>query len=232
MVFRRKMRLSVIVPVLNEQAVLGNTLATLRRRAPEAEIIVVDDGSTDKSVDIGRRVADQVIVAPCGRALQQNEGALRSSGDVLAFVHADTLVPVTFLEDIRAALNDATVCGGRFDLALDDHGMVVSLVAKLINLRSRLTRSATGDQAIFVRRAVFESLGSFAQIPICEDIDFMRRLKRAGRVACLRSQVVTSARRWQRKGFFKTIFLMWIIKSLYLLGVAPQRLARWYADVR
>lgn len=226
------MRLSVIVPVLNEQKLLERTLAAIRNGAPAAEIVVVDGGSTDDSLHIARKFAEQVLSAPRGRAWQQNYGAERCEGEVLAFVQADTIVPVTFFQDIRSALEDWLVCGGRFDVKLDGGGRLASLIGRLISLRSRLTRSGTGDQAIFVRRAVFESLGGFPQIPICEDLAFMRRLRCAGRVACVRSQVTTSARRWRRVGFVRTILLMWTIKALYLLGVAPECLARWYADAR
>lgn len=226
------MRLSVVVPVLNEERVLGDTLAALRDAGPEAEIVVVDGGSFDASVRIAGEFADRVLAAPAGRARQQNLGAARCSGEALAFVHSDTIVPPSFSNDIAAALLDRRVCGGRFDVRLDDPHPMSRLIGRAINLRSRLIRSATGDQAIFVRRDVFTRLGGFPEIPICEDVAFMRLLKRTGRVACLRSTVTSSARRWQQGGFSRTIVLMWAIKSLYLCGVAPERLARWYADVR
>jgi len=228
----RFVRLSVVVPVLNEQEVIAATLAAIRKGGRDAEIVVVDGGSFDRSVQIAAQFANQVLSAPRGRAQQQNYGAARSAGDTLVFVHADTIVPPTFRDDIAAALDDPEVCGGRFDLCLDDRRAVGRLIGQAISLRSRLTSSATGDQAIFVRRSTFERLGGFPEIAICEDIAFVRLLKRAGRVACLRSTVTTSARRWQHAGFIRTIARMWIIKSLYLCGVAPERLARWYADVR
>ena len=226
------MRLSVIVPVLNEEEMLATSLAAIRAGAADSEIVVVDGGSTDATVAIARRLADQVIVATRGRATQQNEGASRAHGDVFAFVHADTLVPPMFSRYIESAFEDARVAGGRFEVKLDGGGALGWLIGELISLRSRLTRSGTGDQAIFVKRSVFETLGGFPAIPICEDVEFMRRLKRAGLVACLRSRVTTSARRWQRRGFVRTILLMWTIKSLYLFGAAPDRLARWYSDAR
>ena len=226
------MRLSIVVPVLNEEQVLGATLAAIRDGGPHAEIIVVDGGSSDASFQIASEYADQVLAAPRGRARQQNLGAARSSGEALAFVHSETIVPPTFSNEIDGALLDPWVCGGRFDIRLNDPRPMSRLIGRAISLRSRLTRSATGDQAIFVRRATFFRLGGFPEIPICEDVAFMRLLKRTGRIACLRSTVTSSARRWQQGGFSRTILLMWVIKSLFLCGVAPERLARWYADVR
>jgi hypothetical protein len=129
-------------------------------------------------------------------------------------------------------MRNPAIVGGRFDLALDSSGLPYRLIGRLISLRSRLSRTGTGDQAIFVRRDVFDSLGGFAEIEICEDLDFTRRLKRAGAVACLRSRVVTSARRWQRAGLIRTVARMWAIRLCYLAGVSPARLRRWYADVR
>ncbi len=149
----------------------------------------------------------------------------------MAFVHADTIVPPTFAADIEDAMRNPAIIGGRFDLALDSSTLPYRLIAWLINLRSRLSRTGTGDQAIFVRRDVFEALGGFPQIEICEDLDFTRRLKRAGAVVCLRSRVVTSARRWQRAGLIRTVARMWAIRLCYLAGVSPARLRRWYADV-
>ncbi len=226
------MKLSVIVPMLNEEPVIAATLRALAVGAPGAEKIVVDGGSTDASVAVARPLCDLFFDAPRGRARQMNAGAARASGDALVFVHADTTVPPSFARDIESAFADAAVAGGRFDLRLDDPHPMCRLIGALINLRSRVSRTATGDQAIFVRRAVFESLGGFPDIPVCEDLDFARRLKRAGRIACLRSQVVTSARRWRRGGIARTVLQMWSIRLLYLAGVSPARLSRMYRDAR
>jgi rSAM/selenodomain-associated transferase 2 len=224
--------LSIIVPMLNEQESIAATLRALRAGAPEAEIIVVDGGSTDGSAGITRDRCDLLLQAPRGRAIQLNAGAAKAAGELLAFVHADTIVPASFAADIEAAMRDPAVAGGRFDLALDDPALPYRLIGWLISLRSRLIRTATGDQAIFVRREIFEHLGGFPNIEICEDLDFARRLKRAGKVACLRSRVVTSARRWQRSGLLRTVMRMWLIRLSYLAGVPPARLQRWYANVR
>jgi GT2 family glycosyltransferase len=141
-------------------------------------------------------------------------------------------VPATFASDIVSALANPEVVGGRFDIELDDPSLALRLLGQLISLRSRMMRSATGDQAIFVRRQVFVAMGGFRDIDICEDVDFVRRLKRSGRVACPRSRVMTSARRWRENGIVRTVLRMWLIKSLFLLGISASKLHRYYADVR
>lgn len=224
--------LSIIVPMLNEELSIAATLDAMRAGAPRAEIIAVDGGSIDASPRIARELRVLVRSAPRGRARQCNAGAAIATGEVLAFVHADTIVPSSFAADIEAAMRDRGVAGGRFDIALDAPGFAYWLIGRLISIRSRLSRTATGDQAMFVRREVFSRLRGFPQIDICEDLEFARRLKRQGRVACLRSKVVSSARRWQRTGLLRTIVRMWAIRVSYLAGVSPVRLRRWYADVR
>jgi rSAM/selenodomain-associated transferase 2 len=226
------LKLSVIVPILNEAPAIARTLTAIRNGAPDAQIIVVDGGSTDGSLELARPRCEVVISASRGRALQMNAGARRASGDALVFVHADTIVPVTFARDLEGALADPEVVGGRFDVRLDDNHPLCVLIGTLISLRSRISSTGTGDQAIFVRKKIFESLGGFPAMPICEDLDFARRLKRAGRVACLRSMVTTSARRWRKGGIMRTVMRMWTIRLLYLAGVSPVRLARMYSDVR
>ena len=225
-------RLSVIVPMLNEESTIGETLAALRAGATESEIIAVDGGSVDRCVEIARPLADHVIATSRGRARQMNAGAALGSGDILAFVHADTLVPPSFEKDVLTALSEPGTVGGRFDIELDDSSFAYRLIGDLISLRSRISRTATGDQAIFVRRFVFEALGGFPDFDLCEDLDFSRKLKRAGEVACLRSRVTSSARRWRRDGLARTVLRMWAIRALYLLGVPPSRLKQIYADPR
>jgi rSAM/selenodomain-associated transferase 2 len=225
-------KLSVIVPMFNEAATIASTLRAIRDSAPDAEIVVVDGGSIDASVEIARPLCDSVIDAPRGRALQMNAGARASHGDALVFVHADTIVPSTFAADIASALSDPAVVGGRFDVKLDDSSLPYRIIGAMISLRSRISRTATGDQAIFVRRDVFDRLGGFPELELCEDLEFSRRLKRAGRVACLRARVTTSARRWSRDGVVRTVIRMWLIRAMYLIGVPPARLKRMYSDTR
>jgi rSAM/selenodomain-associated transferase 2 len=225
-------KLSVIVPVLNEARALGASLDAIRRGAPEAEIIVADGGSSDDSVQIARTRGAHTLIGPRGRARQMISGAAAASGDALVFVHADTLVPATFASDLVTAFTDPHVVGGRFDVELDDSSLCSRVLGHLISWRSRVMRSATGDQAIFVRGDIFVAMGGFKEIELCEDVDFARRLKRRGEIACLRSRVVTSARRWRQNGIVRTVLRMWLIKSLFLAGVSPAWLHRFYADVR
>lgn len=226
------MRLTAIIPMLNEERAIAATLEALRSAAPEAEIIVVDGASADRSVELARPRCDRLIAGARGRARQMNAGAAAAGGDVFVFVHADTLVGRGFTDEIAAALADSRTVGGRFDIAFDQAGGGLGIVAAMINLRSRLMRSATGDQAIFVRRDAFERIGGFAEIELCEDVDFVRRLKRRGGFACVRARVLTSARRWRSGGVARTVLRMWTIKALYLAGASPAWLKRHYADSR
>jgi rSAM/selenodomain-associated transferase 2 len=225
-------KLSVIVPMLNESPRIAGTLNAIRRAAPDAEIIVVDGGSSDASVAIARPLCNVLINASRSRARQMNVGARASHGDGLVFVHADTTVPSTFAADIAAALSDPAVVGGRFDVRLDLIALPYRIIGAMISLRSRISRTGTGDQAIFVRRDVFDRLGGFPDLELCEDLEFSRRLKHAGRIACLRTRVTTSARRWNRDGLVRTVIRMWTIRAMYLMGVPPARLKRMYSDTR
>jgi rSAM/selenodomain-associated transferase 2 len=222
---------SVIIPVLNEELALSATLESVLRLKPQ-EIIVIDGGSVDQTREVAASLGVRVISSERGRALQMNRGARLARGEVLLFLHADTRLPETALDDVRAAMKDQAMAGGRFDIRLDGAGWMLNVVGYMISLRSRLSRVATGDQAIFVRREIFHKLGGYPEIPLMEDVALSRALKRAGKVACLKSRVVTSARRWQMEGVWRTIFKMWLLKSLYLLGVSPFRLKRFYGDGR
>jgi len=225
------MRISVVCPVLNEEKTIGAAFEALLPLKPD-ELIVVDGGSSDGTREICRKWGVEILTAPRGRAAQMNCGAARASGDVLLFLHADTRLPPTAFSDIRRALRDPRCVGGRFDVRLDGDHWMLRVIGAMISLRSRLSKVGTGDQGIFVRRAVFEEMGGFQEIPLMEDIAFCRALKRVGLVACLRSKVITSARRWELDGVWRTLFRMWTLKSLYLLGVSPQRLKQFYDDAR
>lgn len=225
------MQISVIVPVLNEEKSIAATLQALAHLQPH-ETIVVDGGSQDRTAEIAAECGVKVIPSERGRARQMNRGARQASGEVLLFLHADTRLPPTAFSDIAGAMGDPRYVGGRFDVELDGKHWLLPLVGRLISYRSRLSKVATGDQALFVRRAVFQRMGGFADIPLMEDIAFCRRLKGLGELACLRSRVVTSARRWEVDGVWRTIFRMWTLKLLYLSGVSPARLKKFYADTR
>ena len=168
------------------------------------------------------------LLETAGRARQMNAGARVARGAILVFLHADTRLPPGALEAIDGALGDASVVGGRFDVTFDSPLTVMRMVAALMNARSRLTRIATGDQTIFVRREVFHDLGGFPEIPLMEDVEFSKRLKRRGRLAALPIRVTTSARKWEREGPLRTIALMWLLRLLYFAGASPARLHRWY----
>jgi rSAM/selenodomain-associated transferase 2 len=225
------MNISVIIPVLNEETSIALTLRSLVELTP-FEVIIVDGGSTDRTAEICQQFAVKLLASQRGRARQMNLGARQASGDVLLFLHADTGLPASAFTDIATALGNPRYVGGRFDVELDGKHWMLKIVGAMINYRSRLSKVGTGDQAIFVRREVFERLGGYPDIPMMEDIAFCRALKRIGDVACLRSRVMTSARRWERDGVWRTILTMWVLKFLYFAGVPPARLKRFYADSR
>jgi rSAM/selenodomain-associated transferase 2 len=223
--------ISVVVPTLDEAPSLAQTL-TVARRHGAADVVVADGGSRDATRDVATRFADAVVVAERGRAAQMNAGAAAARGDVLLFLHADTRLPDDFADAIVRALAAPDAVAGFFAVLLDAAGWRYRMIGRLISVRSRLTRIATGDQAIFVRRDVFEALGGYAPLPLMEDIELMRRLKRRGRVVALPQAVTTSARRWQRHGVWRTVLLMWTLRLAYYAGISPVTLARWYRDAR
>ena len=217
-------RLSIVMPVLNEARGLRaalEALAPLRRRGHE--LIVVDGGSEDGSAELAAGRCDLVLRAVRGRAAQMNAGARAASGTCLVFLHADTRLP----EAAERAIFDAlrTRAWGRFDVRIGGRHPLLALVAGLMNLRSRLTGIATGDQAIFVRRTAF---GGFPEIALMEDVAFCKAMKPVSPPACLREQVRTSGRRWERRGVLRTIFLMWRLRLAYALGADPEQLAERY----
>jgi rSAM/selenodomain-associated transferase 2 len=219
--------ISIIVPALDEAEGIEACLAPLQAlRARGAEVIVVDGGSRDATRSLAAPLADAVLESVRGRARQMNEGAARARGDVLVFLHADTLLPEGADHAIAAAVKRAP--WGRFDVAITGTDPLLAIVAAAMNLRSRLTGIATGDQAIFARRDEFRAAGGFPEIPLMEDVALSTRLKRIARPACLRERVVTSGRRWERRGTMKTILLMWRLRAAYALGADPRRLARRY----
>jgi rSAM/selenodomain-associated transferase 2 len=222
-------KLSIIMPVLDEVegiAAALDALAYLRARG--TEVIVVDGGSRDTTVQQARPRADRVILASRGRAPQMNAGAEQASGDVLLFLHADTRVPADVDHVVLKGLERSGRVWGRFDVKIDGRSPVLLVVAWFMNLRSRLTGIATGDQATFVRRSAFQAVGGFPAIALMEDIALCKQLRRVSRPLCLRERVTTSGRRWEARGVLRTIVLMWRLRLLYFLGARPERLARLY----
>ncbi|MFG1313148.1 MULTISPECIES: TIGR04283 family arsenosugar biosynthesis glycosyltransferase [Hyphomicrobiales] len=223
--------LSIIIPALNEAAGIGETLNRLALcRAQGAEVIVVDGGSTDATMERVRAQAVRVIEVPPGRAVQMNAGARASRGALLLFLHADTALPEEADTLLAAILRDDTKLWGRFDVRITGRHWMLRIVATMMNLRSRITGIATGDQAIFVRREVFEAAGGYPTIPLMEDIALTHRLNRFAKPVCLSARVMTSGRRWETHGVMRTIFLMWKLRLAYWAGADPRQLARRYRN--
>lgn len=223
------MRLSIVVPVLNEAMALGSTLGALQAvQSRGHELLVVDGGSEDDTINIARQFTKQVLKAPRGRARQMNAGAVASTGDVLLFLHADTVLHPNFETLITTRLHDSQYIWGHFDVRLSGSHPLLRVVESMMNSRSRASGIATGDQAIFVRRDVFMASGGYPDIPLMEDIALCKRLKVYSRPIALRERVVTSSRRWEQHGILRTIFLMWRLRLAYAFGVDPHQLIRRY----
>jgi rSAM/selenodomain-associated transferase 2 len=221
-------RLSIIVPMLDEAPGIAATLRALRPLA--AEIIAVDGGSSDDTLAVATPHADRVIVTSRGRARQMNAGVALARGEVLLFLHADTMLPAEAGPLVAAAIVGGARWG-RFDVRIAGASPLFPLIAALMNLRSRLTGIATGDQAIFVHRDLFAAVGGFPDQPLMEDIALSARLRRIARPACLRPPVTTSGRRWEKHGVLRTILTMWQLRLRYFFGASPDVLAREYGYV-
>ncbi len=222
-------KLSIIVPTLNEADGIVATLASLsdlRRRGHE--VIVADGGSHDGTAGLVQGLVDLLVVASAGRAEQMNAGAHAAAGDVLLFLHADSRLPDRADRMVLQGLEASRRSWGRFDVRIDGSHPLLRLVQAMMNLRSRLTRICTGDQAIFVRRETFAEIGGFPRQELMEDIAISVRLRQLSAPLCLRQTCVTSARRWERQGVLRTVALMWWLRLQYALGATPARLARVY----
>lgn len=223
------MSLSIVIPVLNEAAGIEDALrALVPLRARGVEVVVADGGSTDGTPALARPLADHVLTGPRGRAVQMNAGAAAAHGDLLLFLHADTRLP----HEADRLVHDALMVHlwGHFDVRFDARG-VFALIAFTMNLRSRLTGIATGDQAMFITRAAFTRAGGFPPIALMEDVALSAHLKRLGRPAALHARVTTAARRWQQQGVARTVLLMWRLRLAYFCGADPEKLARLYGYV-
>jgi len=227
----QKTQVSVIIPTLNEAARIAGLLSSLRV-LPDIEIILVDGRSQDRTVEMAEALASRVLVTAPGRARQMNEGARYATGEVFLFLHADTRLELSAFAQLTSALSDSTIVGGAFSLSLDSRRWELRLIAAVTNLRARLFSLPYGDQAIFVRRVVFEKIGGYAELPLMEDFEFMRRLRRHGRTVILSAKAVSSARRWEKEGIVYTTLRDWVIALLFLFGVSPVALAKWYPPVR
>lgn len=218
--------ISVIIPTLNEEKVLNTTLKHLKEAG--VEIVVSDGGSTDQTLRIARSSILHVISSPTGRSLQLNRGAEASNGDILLFLHADTLLPANFPDHVTKTLETPGVAAGAFRLSVDDNRTIFRFIEAGANIRSSLLQMPYGDQALFMKTKIFRKVGGFPSMPIMEDFNLVRMLRKEGRIQTLHEHVITSARRWISQGPIKTTLKNQCMVAGYLLGISPGRLARFY----
>lgn len=220
-------QLSIIIPVLNEEKQILATLAAIEKYLG-VEIIIVDGGSTDQTLEIVKNLEVKITSSPRGRAQQMNAGAQRASGEILLFLHADTRLPKDYLDWIKKSLEKPGIVAGAFQLKIDSSLRGLRLVEKGVNWRSQLCQLPYGDQALFLPAATFQNIGGFRDLPIMEDFDLVCRLKRYGKIAIAPVAVLTSARRYQKLGVLPTTLInQWVIAT-YFLGIPPSQIARWY----
>ena len=223
------MIVSFIIPVLNEAATIQATLNCLQTARQQGhEVILVDGGSSDKTIELAKTLVDQLIDSPTGRAVQMNAGAAASRGNILCFLHGDTLAPQNIATLIVMALAAESQYWGRFNIRLSGRSKIFRVIETFINWRSRLTGIATGDQGIFVRKSYFECIDGFPDIALMEDIQFSSNAKSQSPPVCLRETLITSSRRWERNGIFRTILLMWWLRLAYFFGANAEQLANQY----
>ncbi|MBN4082194.1 TIGR04283 family arsenosugar biosynthesis glycosyltransferase [Mariprofundus ferrooxydans] len=226
----------MVIPVLNEEQSLRQYIAKFKALAKDCHIMFCDGGSDDETCALLQNHGLSYCHSPRGRALQMNTGASAckktTKSDIIVFIHADTHISSCDIELVKKAMQDKAVVGGRFDVRLSGEGFAFRVIEFMINIRSRLTRISTGDQCQFVRRSVFEKMGGFPEQALMEDVAFSKRLKRYGKIACLKNKVVTSSRRWEKYGIVKTVLLMWKLRFLYWLGTSPETLAEMYRNAR
>ncbi len=228
----------MIIPALDEETSLPATIRSAREAGAD-EVVVVDGGSADVSRETALRLADTLICTAPGRAAQMNAGARASSGEALLFLHADTILPPESVRDVRAALRRADIQGGAFSVRLEVSPSaspymkaMLRLTGRMICVRSRLFRSYTGDQAIFVRRETFDALGGYPEVPLMEDVEFSRSMTNRGKTLLLPARITTSGRRWEASGPVRTILLMWSLRTGHSLGLSPARCAAIYGRSR
>ena len=225
------MRLSIIIPTLNEAKNIHSILTTLQPLRGQHEIILVDGGSTDSTIETASPLVDKVISSQQGRAMQMNTGSQQATGDVLWFLHGDSLPPENAAQLIEKHLIHPRKHWGRFDVRLSGQHFMFRIIERLMNIRSCITGIDTGDQGIFIKQDVFEKLYGYKPKALMEDIDISKRLlKQFGRPACINKPLITSSRRWEKHGIVKTILLMWQLRLAYFLGSKPDALARRYTN--
>lgn len=221
------MYVSIIIPTLNEEESIEKILLQCQSyRKLGHEVIVIDGGSSDKTISIAEQLSDKVISSELGRAVQMNQGASKAKNEILWFLHADTSLPKNAIENIQQALNKSD--WGRFNVRLSGSNVLFRVIEKMMNFRSCVTAIATGDQGIFVKHETFGEVNGYSNIPLMEDINLSAKLKKISKPACLKQELITSSRRWEKNGIISTVFLMWRLRFLYWLGVASEKLSVLY----
>lgn len=222
---------SIIIPVLHESKIINGLLDSLRRLAADkpVEIIVVDGSPTQDTLQVITDETIQRYSCHAGRARQMNLGAAHASGDILLFLHADTLLPVNALASIQQTLQNPRLVGGAFSLQIDSQRFLLRMIAVFSTLRSRMTRAPYGDQVIFLRKSYFDSRGGYRDLPLMEDVELMRRIKKhKDNIIILPAAVLTSDRRWNQEGLLYTALRDTLIIFLYWCGMPAEKLARFY----
>jgi rSAM/selenodomain-associated transferase 2/rSAM/selenodomain-associated transferase 1 len=227
----KSLRISIIIPALNEAENIRKNIGGLPKES-NLEIVVVDGGSQDNTLEVARSLGVKVVSTIPSKGRQMNAGAAEATGDVLVFLHADTRLPPHFAQQVRNAVNQKGFCAGAFKLGIESDAWGLRLIERVANWRSRYLQMPYGDQAIFTSRHLFAAIAGFPEIPIMEDFELVRRLRRKGKIMILDTAVLTSARRWRNLGILKTWILNQLIIGAYYLGISPARLARWYRRER
>jgi len=225
------LKVSIIVPTLNEAQGLRDTLTQIQQLCPH-ELVVSDGGSDDNTLKIAKKFTEHVVSGPAGRALQMNAGAQIATGDIFIFLHADSRIERASYEKMLHSLKSSEKIGGAFSLCIDSDKWSLRLITRLANLRSKFFGMAYGDQAFFVKNSTFQQMNGFAEFPICEDIDFFKRLRKLGPVILLKEKSLTSPRRWMKEGIWFTTSRNILIKILFELGFSPRILTKWYQAIR
>ncbi|OKH40463.1 glycosyltransferase [[Phormidium ambiguum] IAM M-71] len=223
----QKIKISVIIPVLNEAKTIKNVLLNLRNYS-ELEVIIVDGGSEDETVTIAESFGYKVLISSRGRSIQMNTAAKIATGSILLFLHGDTILPANFPEMIVTAIEKPGIVGGAFELTIDAKIRGIKLVEKMVNWRSHFFSLPYGDQAIFIKADIFKQIGGFPIQPIMEDFVFIQQLRKMGKIAIITTPVITSGRRWQKLGVVKTTLINQLMIIGYYLGVSPEKLAAFY----
>jgi rSAM/selenodomain-associated transferase 2 len=220
-------KISIIIITLNEETLIKNLLVPLSKME-DIEVIVSDGGSIDRTARVAKMYTDEVIVGERGRGVQLNAGAAMTTGDILWFLHADSILPDNFKHHILKALEEPGVVGGAFTLEIDSKVASLKIISRVAGLRSKISRIPYGDQGLFVRREVFDKLGGFMDIPLMEDIEFGLRLKKEGKITLLKKRIRTCARAWERDGILRTTLRNWVYVTLFFMGYSPHKLYKRY----